>query len=100
MPPEAASGELVSVIIPAYDEEAAVGGVLDEMKEALPLLGCDWEVVVVDDGSRDGTAQVVAQRPWARLLRNPINLGYGHSLLRGILAARGNLVAADLDTLT
>jgi glycosyltransferase involved in cell wall biosynthesis len=93
MPPEAAPAELVSVIIPAYDEEAAVGGVLDEMKEALPLLGCDWEVVVVDDGSRDGTARVVAERPWARLLRNPINLGYGHSLLRGILAARGNLVA-------
>ena len=64
----------VAVVIPAYDEADAIGGVLD----AIPATACglDVETVVVDDGSRDGTAEV-AERHGAHVARMPRNSGQG-----------------------
>jgi glycosyltransferase involved in cell wall biosynthesis len=87
------SGEFLSIVVPARDEEASIGVVLDEIQAMQGELGCDSEVIVVDDGSRDATAERAAAHQDVRLLRNPISLGYGASILRAVSAARGGLIA-------
>ena len=79
----------VAVIIPALDEEAAIGQVVAE----LPPLGAD--VVVVDNGSRDATAEL-ARRAGARVISEP-RRGYGQACLAGIAATAGADVVAFLD---
>jgi glycosyltransferase involved in cell wall biosynthesis len=66
------------VIVPAFNEEAALPAVLDELAEIVP----DFTVVVVDDGSEDGTARV-AQAHGATVLQLPFNLGIGGALRAG-----------------
>ncbi|MGE0709420.1 MAG: glycosyltransferase family 2 protein [Planctomycetota bacterium] len=86
---------LLSMVLPAYNERASIVTVLEQVRAALDRLPIQSEVVVVDDGSKDGTGDAVAEvadRLGVRLVRNPVNLGYGHSLLRGVTAARGDLL--------
>jgi glycosyltransferase involved in cell wall biosynthesis len=88
---------MLSVILPAYDEEPNLPTLLERALEVLPDVCEEWEVIVVDDGSRDGTAAAVApfvdeHHPRIRLLRHPRNLGYGAALRSGFRAARGDLV--------
>jgi len=90
--------DLLSVVVPAFNEEAGIVGVIEGLKSTLARLPCRSEVIVVDDGSTDGTSERVAAIEGVRLLRNPVNLGYGHSLMRGIASARGSLIAiSDAD---
>ena len=79
----------VTVIIPAVDEEAAIGQVLAEIPKVVS------EVIVVDNGSRDRTAEV-ARAAGARVVSEP-RRGYGQACLAGIAAARGADVIAFLD---
>jgi glycosyltransferase involved in cell wall biosynthesis len=65
-------------VIPAYQEAARIGEVLDRVTDA--QVGC--QVVVVDDGSRDGTGAIASARG-ATVLRHPFNLGYGAALQTG-----------------
>jgi glycosyltransferase involved in cell wall biosynthesis len=88
---------MLSVVLPAYDEEPNLPSLLERALEVLSGVAADWEVIVVDDGSRDDTAGVVApfvdaHHPRVRLLRHPRNLGYGAALRSGFRAARGDLV--------
>ncbi len=83
----------VSVVIPAYNEELAIGDELDAVRQALETSGRSYEVIVVDDGSRDGTAARVALRPWARLIQHPHNRGNGAARTTGVRAARGRVIA-------
>lgn len=86
----------LSVVIPAYNEEEAIGAVLERTMAVAPALaeaGLGLEVIVVDDGSRDGTAGVVARWPQVHLLRHPTNRGYGAALKTGFHSARGDLLA-------
>jgi len=79
----------ISIIIPAYNEEKRLPGTLAAVSEYLG--GSRWdfaEIVVVDDGSRDRTAQV-ARDAGARVLENPGNRGKGYSVRHGMLAAQG-----------
>jgi glycosyltransferase involved in cell wall biosynthesis len=92
------SAASVSVVIPAYNEESALGPILDRtlkvdaaLRQALP--GAALEVIVVDDGSRDGTAAVAGRYPGVRLIQHPVNQGYGRALKTGFEAARGEYVA-------
>lgn len=88
----------LSVVIPAYNEGGAIAGVLGDLLAVLHAMPLTTEVIVVDDGSRDDTAAQAAQVAGVRVVRNPVNLGYGHSLLRGIAASRGALIAiSDAD---
>jgi len=66
------------VLIPAFNEAERIGGVLQAIASRAP----EFERVVVDDGSVDGTAEVAA-RAGARVLRHPFNLGYGAALQTG-----------------
>lgn len=87
----------VSVIIPAYDESAAVGLQIEAVRNALDARGVAHEIIVVDDGSTDGTLEsAIAAR--ARVLRHPENRGYGASLKSGIEAAQHDtIVIIDAD---
>lgn len=87
--PEGREG--LSIVIPAYNEENGVGPVLVELKAELLALNLPipLEVIIVDDGSRDRTAEVVAEHTddLLRLVQHPHNRGYGAALKTGIDAA-------------
>src|SRR5262245_32221332 len=87
----------LSLLLPAYNEEAGIRRAVAEADAALAALTADYEVLVVDDGSRDGTAAAVAamlsERPRVRLLRHDRNRGYGAALRTGFEAARFERVA-------
>jgi len=94
----------VTVIIPAYNEEQRLGSTLDAVVEYLEGADLSYELIVVDDGSADGTAELVRQRPAPpeiRLLCNERNRGKGYSVRRGMQEARGELVLfSDADNST
>ena len=80
----------VSVITPAYDVARFIGATLDSV---LAQTVADWEMVVVDDGSRDGTAAVVASRPDPRIrLIRQENAGVSVARSRAMAAARGKAI--------
>lgn len=91
--------QMLSMVMPAYNESLAIVGSIQKLQLVLGKLPCETEIVVVDDGSTDDTVAKIESVPGVRLIKNPVNLGYGHSLLRGIQAARGDLLGimdADL----
>ncbi len=81
----------VSVVIPAFNEEAAVTDEIRTVREALTAAGVEHEIVVVDDGSSDATAQRAADAG-ATVLRHVENRGYGASLKGGISAAKYDII--------
>lgn len=100
-----ASNCIVSVVIPCFDEAARIGPTLDDLVAHLGRAVASWEIVVVDDGSRDDTAGVVADRfaqePRVRVLRFAPNHGKGFAVRAGVAASRGELILvtdADLAT--
>jgi len=82
-----------SVVIPAFNEAARLPRYLDEVVSYLGTCGEPWEVLVVDDGSTDATAEVAramsARHAQVRLVRQPTNAGKGAAVRTGMLAARG-----------
>ncbi len=79
----------ISIIIPAYNEEKRLPSTLKMVKAYLDRTPWDFcEVVVVDDGSRDGTVRV-AESAGVRVLRNPGNRGKGYTVRHGMMEARG-----------
>jgi dolichyl-phosphate beta-glucosyltransferase len=96
---------LLSVVVPAYNEEARLGATLKRMLAYFDTQPYAVEILVVDDGSSDGTAGVVetiaATRPQVHLLCYTPNHGKGHAVRYGVLRARGERVLfsdADLAT--
>jgi glycosyltransferase involved in cell wall biosynthesis len=86
----------LSVVIPAYNEEAGIAEIAQRVlaiKADLQKVGVrDLELLVVDDGSRDGTAQVAGRIEGVRLIQHPHNKGYGAALKTGFCQARGELI--------
>ncbi len=82
----------LSVVIPTFNEERAIRRTLDELLPFCEEKG--WPVIVVDDGSHDGTAQILdGFAPRLQTIRHPYNRGYGASLKTGIRAAVTDFVA-------
>jgi len=89
--------EPVSIIIPAFNEHLAVGSVVREVLDTLEANQIPGEVIVVDDGSSDGTGEA-AYRAGARVMRHRSNRGYGSALKTGIMAATHNqILITDAD---
>jgi glycosyltransferase involved in cell wall biosynthesis len=91
---------LISVVVPAYDEERTIEEVVRRVAQA----GLRAEIIVVDDGSRDGTAAVLARLDGEieglRTLAQPVNRGKGAAVRAGIAASKGDIVViqdADLE---
>lgn len=77
---------LLTVVVPVYQEEGAVAGVLDEWTRALDALGIDYRLRAYDDGSRDGTAAILDARARADPRVEAVhqeNRGHGPTILRG-----------------
>ena len=92
----------LSVIVPAYNEEQRLPPTLERLHAYLSTQPLHYEIVVVDDGSKDNTCGVVEQAmeriPYLRLVRQLPNAGKGAAVRRGMLAARGQLrVMCDAD---
>lgn len=93
----------ISIVIPAYNESARLRPTLDRVLYFVRQQAWDAEVIVVDDGSRDGTADIVRDHArsngMVRLVQNPGNRGKGYSVREGMLGAQGTIVVftdADL----
>jgi glycosyltransferase involved in cell wall biosynthesis len=86
----------LSIILPAYNEEDNIERALAAATKAADRLCTNHELIVVDDGSRDGTAALVRAAseadPRIRLVVHPENRGYGHALRSGFAAATYDLV--------
>jgi len=80
-----------SIVVPAYNEEKAIGRFLSELKTFLAYSGISAEVIVVDDGSSDET-KAVAEKSGFRVISHPYNKGYGAALKTGTRAASGEFV--------
>lgn len=82
----------ISVLIPAYNEEAAIRATVTGIVETLRACGREFEIIVVDDGSTDRTAEEAAAVSEVRLIRHRRNKGYGAALKTATLAAKHPIV--------
>ena len=88
----------ISIVIPAYNEAGAIGPTLAALQEMIAASGLTAEIIVVDDGSSDGTGKLVKEEKGVRLIRHPNNRGYGASLKTGIRqACHDIIVITDAD---
>jgi len=98
------SAPLLSIVIPAYNEERRLPPTLDSIYAFLTELSFSFEVIVVDDGSDDQTAAVARKtrsRQNIRVLRLPVNQGKGAAVQKGLLATTGEYVLImDADNAT
>jgi dolichol-phosphate mannosyltransferase len=90
------SGEFLSVVVPVHEEQENVPRLLEALQAVLPGLDMGFEVIVVDDGSRDATFEtLLAQKqalPWLSVIQLSRNFGHQAALLAGMRAARGDAV--------
>jgi len=85
---------LVSIIVPVYNEKISIAETVRGIHNTLSAAGGSFEIIVVDDGSDDGSARVLdAVKGIARILRHQQNRGYGASIKSGIAASVGDLIA-------
>jgi len=96
----------VSIVIPAYNEESHIGATIRSIHGYASRKPWGVEIILVDDGSRDNTVAksrdaAEGSKAPVRVLRNPVNMGKGYSVRRGMLASRGDFALfsdADLST--
>jgi hypothetical protein len=91
-----------TAFVPVHDEEASVVAVAEGLLAVLPEVADAWDLVLVDDGSRDGTAALVdrlaATRDGVRVVRHPTNRGYGAAVRSGLAASRFELSSSPTAT--
>ena len=82
----------VSIIVPAYNEEGAIASVMEKLVAQMAESGLTYEILVIDDGSKDNTAVIAQNIPGITLLRHRQNKGYGAALKTGIRHAHYDLI--------
>jgi len=91
----------LSVVVPVYNEAGEIAGFLERLRGVLDAWGGAYEVIAVDDGSRDGTDRAIAAMPaapWLRVITHERNRGYGESLKTGIShAVHEEILITDAD---
>ena len=89
---------LITVIIPAYNEENAIVETIHDVRKTMADSPYDYELIIVDDGSEDHTGEL-ARLEGARVVNHEMNRGYGASLKDGIRSAKGDwIVITDADS--
>jgi glycosyltransferase involved in cell wall biosynthesis len=85
---------MVSIVVPAFNEAERIGDSIEKIDAFIRQSPCSFEVIVVDDGSKDETASVVKKvnLKGLRLIRNNENHGKGYTVRQGVLAASGKYV--------
>ena len=94
---------MISVVVPAYNESERILPTIGAFGAHISEQGLPWELIVSDDGSTDGTAELLEGLGLAnlRVIRAPHNQGKGAAVRRGVMAARGRLILfADADNST
>jgi len=89
---------MITVVVPAFNEESAIAHTVNEIRRTLVDMEVEeFEIIIVDDGSTDATADE-GIKAGARVLTHPHNVGYGHSLKTGIKEAKyDSIVITDAD---
>ena len=86
----------LSVVFPAFNEEANIRAVVEDAYRTVPKLAPIFEIIVVNDGSKDRTGEIcdrlVEELPEVRVVHHPRNRGYGAALKSGITLARYDLI--------
>jgi glycosyltransferase involved in cell wall biosynthesis len=86
----------IAVAMPAYNEAENIDAMVEDVIQVMDTLADDYEVIVVDDGSGDGTGEVVKslaqQYPQVRLVQHEVNQGYGAAVFSGLTSASKDLV--------
>lgn len=92
----ASATDELSVVLPAYNEQESLPGVVQDAVAACQELGINYEVVVIDDGSTDDTSGIALQlsreNPKVRVVRHPRNLGFSGAIRSALSAGRGQWV--------
>jgi len=95
----------ISIVIPAYNEEKRIEKTLKKIYEYFKEKGVEFEIIIVDDGSKDKTVEIVERfsldKKEIRILKHEKNMGKGAAVKTGILNAKGELILftdADLST--
>jgi glycosyltransferase involved in cell wall biosynthesis len=83
----------VSIIVPAYNEEEGISTTLADIGLAMSRQSLEYEIIVVDDGSTDGTVDVAQRQEGVRLIQHHTNRGYGAALKTGIRQATHDWIA-------
>lgn len=81
----------ISVIIPAFNEEKVVGSLIDRTEKVIQKITKNYEIIVIDDGSKDQTLQICKEKR-VILIHNLYNCGKGHALREGFKIARGEII--------
>ena len=82
----------LSIIVPAFNEEAGITSTLGDLQRAVKSTGMTTEVIVVDDGSSDNTSMAASEAPGVSVIEHVTNRGYGAALKSGIRYARYDLI--------
>jgi len=85
-----------SILIPVYNEETAIRETIATVKKVMS--SHSHEIIAINDGSRDSSGKILSTIKGIRVIHNPYNLGYGSSLKKGLLAAKGKyIIITDAD---
>jgi len=86
----------ISAVFPCYNDETTIGGLVDDVYDALAPLVADVEVIVVNDGSADDSGAVLdrlaKERDWLQVIHHETNGGYGKALISGFTAAQNEWI--------
>jgi glycosyltransferase involved in cell wall biosynthesis len=82
---------LLSVIVPVFNEEQTVGNIIQRVKAVMEKLGCRYEVIVVDDCSRDRSLEI-SKREGVKVYQLKEHMGKGYALRAGLAKAKGEII--------